>query len=74
MTELFISNFYIFFTIISQIKEARQSDKSPVGKKKAHNRGRLKLDTWRLSFTYIKSQKHSRMKIFAKITSRQIGF
>ena len=72
MTELFISNFYIFFTIISQIKEARQSDKSPVGKK-AHNRGRLKLDTWRLSFTYIKSQKHSRMKIFAKITSRQIG-
>ena len=34
MTELFISNFYNFFTIISQIKEARQSDKSPVEKKK----------------------------------------
>ena len=38
-----------------------------------HNRGILKLDTWRLSFTYIKNQKHSRMKIFAKITSRQMG-
>ena len=73
MTELFISNFYIFFTIISQIKEARQSDKSLQWEKKAHNRGRLKLDKWRLSFTYIKSQKHSRMKIFANITSRQMG-
>ena len=29
MTEFFISNYYPF-TIISQIKETRQSDKSPV--------------------------------------------
>ena len=70
----FLSQIAIYsFTIISQIKETRQSDKPPVERIETHNGGRLKLDTWRLSFTYIKNQKHSRMKIFAKITSRQMG-
>ena len=34
---------------------------------------KMKLATWRSSFSYIKNQKHSTMKIFAKITSRQMG-
>ena len=59
------------FTIISQIKET--SKVISLQWNETHNRGRLKLDKWRLSFTYIKNQKHSRMKIFAKITSRQMG-
>ena len=68
----FLSQIAIYsFTIISQIKET--SKVISLQWNETHNRGRLKLDTWRLSFTYINNQKHSRMKIFAKITSRQMG-
>ena len=68
----FLSQIAIYsFTIISQIKET--SKVISLQWNETHNRGRLKLDTWRLSFTYIRNQKHSRMKIFAKITSRQMG-
>ena len=44
---------------MSEIEETRQSDKSPVERNTQQRK--------------IKNQKHSRMKIFAKITSRQMG-
>ena len=39
----FYLKFLYFFTIISQIKEARQSDKSPVGKKKSTQQRKIEV-------------------------------
>ena len=64
MTEFFISNCYILLQLFHRYK--KQGKVTSLQWNETHNRGGLKLDTWRLSFTYIKNQKHSRMKIFAK--------